>query len=78
MKLQNLEGIITNIWRLNCSAYGNPRFNIEIDNDLVLTTKSDYSYCYNIENLFNKQCVVSIEYYETKTGYRIQTIKEKN
>jgi len=75
MKLQTITGKIDGIERLNNSYYGNPRFLVFIG-DLVLTTKSDYSYVYNIENLYKKECLVDVTYYETKTSYRIQTIKE--
>ena len=69
------NGIITDSKRLNNSTNGNPRFNLVIDG-IMLTTKSDYAYCYNIENLINKGCKVIIKYYETKTGYRLESIKE--
>jgi hypothetical protein len=70
-----VKGKIESIERLNCSIYGNPRFVLLIDGKW-LTTKSDYSYCYNIENLYNKQCEVICECYDTKTSIRIQSIKE--
>lgn len=73
--MEKLKGKIEYIERLNCSVNGNPRFDICIG-DKILTTKSDYSYCYNIENLYNKGCIVNVEYYETKTSFRIETIKE--
>jgi len=74
-KLLETKGKITDSKRLNNSVNGNPRFNLVIDG-VMLTTKSDYAYCYNIDNLINKGCGVTIKYYETKTGYRLESIKE--
>ncbi len=73
--MDTLKGKIDYIERLNNSVNGNPRFNISI-NGLILTTKSDYSYVYNIENLYRKNTIVNITYYETKKSFRIETIKE--
>ena len=69
-----LKGKIDYIKSLNCSSNGNPRYEISI-NDLILTTKSDYSYCYDIQNMYNEGVTVEITYYETKLSYRIETIK---
>ena len=73
LKLSNVK--MDSLERLNNSVNGNPRFNVEVG-DKILTTKSDASYCYNIENLYSKNSSVDITYYETKTSYRIATIKE--
>ena len=74
-KLSKITGKIEYYKRLNCSVYGNPRYEICVGG-LYLTSKSDYSYNYEMMNFVNKDCEVEIEYYETKTSYRIETIKE--
>jgi len=74
-KLLETKGKITNLNRLNNSINGNPRFTLEIGNS-ILCTKSDYSYCYNVENLYNKQCEVIIKYYDTGISTRIESIEE--
>lgn len=67
---------IESIERLNSSVNGNPRFIVTMVNGLILNTKSDYSYCYNIENLYKKNCLVRVLAYETKTKTMIQSINE--
>jgi hypothetical protein len=66
-KCIKVNGTLKVLKRLNSSVNGNPRFLVMID-DVVITTKSDYSYCYNIENLKNKGCICEAFYYETKAG----------
>lgn len=74
-KYYDITGIITDLKRLNCSVNGNPRFMIVLDG-ISLVTKSDYSYCYNIENLYNKGCKVIAKCYDTKNSSKIETIEE--
>lgn len=79
-KLQQYNGKIQIVKRLNSSVNGNPRFLIELI-DLnyyeTLETKSDASYCYNIENLSNKKCDCILTYYFTPKGTgKIEDIKE--
>ena len=80
MKKLQYIGKIEILKRLNNSVNGNPRFLIELlntDEFITLQTKSDYSYCYNIENLARKQCNCIVEYYYTKSGNgKIENIKE--
>ncbi|WBC28512.1 hypothetical protein TPMD03_4 [Thiohalocapsa phage LS06-2018-MD03] len=73
-KYYEVKGKITSITRLNCSIYGNPRFTLEIDGE-ILTTKSDYSYCYDIENMYRQECIVIATCYDTKLSSRIEDIK---
>ena len=65
---------------LNNSTNGNPKFLVELcDSEQyeTLETKSDYSYCYNIENLSNKKCDCQVTYYYTPKGNgKIEDIKE--
>ena len=75
MKTYEVSGTITDLKRLNSSVNGNPRFTLVIDG-MILCTKSDYSYCYNIENLYNKQCTVIAKCYDTKSSTRIESIIE--
>lgn len=74
-KYFEVKGKITDITRLNNSINGNPRFSLVIDG-IMLSTKSDYSYCYNIENLYNKGCEVIAKCYDTKCYSKIEDIKE--
>ena len=80
MKKLQYIGKIEILRRLNNSVNGNPKFLIELldaDAFIALQTKSDYSYCYNIENLARKQCSCIVEYYYTKNGNgKIENIKE--
>lgn len=78
-KLQQYNGKIQIVKRLNNSVNGNPRFLIELE-DLehyeTVETKSDASYCYNIENLSNKKCDCEVMYYFTNKGTaKIESIK---
>ena len=79
-KLQQYNGKIQIVKRLNSSVNGNPRFLIELcdlDYYETLETKSDYMYNYNIENLSNKKCDCIITYYFTPKGIgKIEDIKE--
>ena len=74
MKTQKINGTVTIIERLNNSVNGNPRFLLTID-DIVITTKSDYGYCYDVENIARSGETVKAEIYYTKTGARLETIK---
>lgn len=74
-KYYEVKGKITDLKRLNSSINGNPRFYIVIDG-IVLHTKSDYSYCYNIENLYKRGCEVIAKCYDTKTKSMIEDIKD--
>ncbi len=74
-KLYSIQGVITGLRRLNNSLNGNPRFMIVIDG-IELMTKSDYSYSYNIENLYQKGCIVVADCYDTKHHPKIERIKE--
>ena len=76
MEKYKLTGKITDLKRLNNSVNGNPRFNIVVDG-VMLTTKSDAAYSYNIENLYNKGCLVVATCYDTKSSSRIDDIIEK-
>ena len=69
MKTQKINGTVTIIERLNNSVNGNPRFKLMID-DTVIITKSDYGYCYDIENLARSGEAVEAEIYYTKAGSR--------
>lgn len=76
----NYKGKIRIVNRLNNSINGNPRFLIDLvdaEQFIILTSKSDYPYNYNIENLANKNCDCVVRYYYTKSGNgRIENIKE--
>ena len=75
MKTQKINGTVTILKRLNNSVNGNPRFKLMID-DTVIITKSDYGYCYDIENLARSGEAVEAEIYYTKAGARrLETIK---
>lgn len=74
-KYFEIKGKITDLKRLNSSTNGNPRFTVVIDGS-ILCTKSDYMYCYNIENLYNKGCEVVAKCYDTKMSTRIENITE--
>ena len=74
MKTEKINGTVTILKRLNNSVNGNPRFLLMIDNK-VITTKSDYGYCYDIENIVRSGEVVEAAIYYTKTGARLETIK---
>lgn len=76
-KYYEVTGIITDITRLNSSVNGNPRFTIVIDG-IMLSTKSDCMYNYNIENLYRKGCKVIAKCYDTKCYSKIEDIKELN
>ena len=74
-KYYKVTGTITEVTRLNSSVNGNPRFTLVIDGKM-LTTKSDYMYNYNIDNLYRKGCKVIATCYDTKCYNKIEDIKE--
>ena len=75
MKTQKINGTVTILEKLNNSVNGNPRFKLMIDG-IVITTKSDYGYCYDIENIVRSGEVIEAEIYYTKSGARrLETIK---
>jgi len=74
-KYYEVIGIITDCKRLNSSVNGNPKFILVIDG-IVLNTKSDYSYNYNIDNLYKKGCEVVAKCYDTKCYSKIEDITE--
>ena len=74
MKTQKIIGNVKILKRLRNSISGNPRFKLMI-NDIVVITKSDYSYCYDIENIVRSGKEVEAEIYYTKAGARLETIK---
>ena len=79
-KMEQYNGKIQIVKRLNSSVNGNPNFLVELC-DLkhyeTLETKSDASYSYNIENLSNKKCDCEVVYYYTAKGTgKIENISE--